>query len=306
VARLGADDFFPERGAESMPAPWLPSPGEASRSCQPTPAVDLPPAGWVRDASSPMTVRDLEPRRSRDLLFSRVHLAGKSLQGSARRAVLVRASQPGRQFGFTVARAEGGAGGEVDASEVDLYECFELRCPLPAVSLLSFELWRQGPTPKQSKHRLRGGGGRVRRDSLPGLQQLVTGSPAAMAETALLAPRLVGGFMLDLESRWLHPVWHRLGSSWKTRRRLRPVPVETRRLRDEEGDDAGSVQVWLDILEEREAKAFPPVVVAPPPPVLMQLRVVVWRVRGMEDFGWTREGPVPMFVRCWLHREGMD
>ena len=38
--------------------------------------------------------------------------------------------------------------------------------------------------------------------------------------------------------------------------------------------------MWVDMLDARTAKAYPPLDIAIPPPEPYVLRVVVWRVRG--------------------------
>ena len=38
----------------------------------------------------------------------------------------------------------------------------------------------------------------------------------------------------------------------------------------------------------------------------MEVRVVVWRIRYLPELTPEREGPVPYFVRSWLHKRGID
>lgn len=84
------------------------------------------------------------------------------------------------------------------------------------------------------------------------------------------------------------------------------MPLETRTLRNANGHEVGSVQCWVDILQQEMAKKFPPLMVRPPPPMEMEIRVVVWRVRYLPELVPDREGPVPYFFRTWLHKRGID
>jgi hypothetical protein len=253
---------------------------------------DLPDDAPFIDAASLFRTDRFAPERSRDSVFARVHLQGKGVQGKAYRPVLVPAGSHGRQIGFEVRRAEGGAGGGEDAAEVDLNECFELDCILPDTALLVIELFRQRPERDHSEPE--------------------AASPSVLQQHAASeGVEFLGGCVIDLEHRWLHPAWHNLAKSG-TSKRLPPVPLETRLLRSLDGRPAGAMQLWCDIIKRDVAMAFPPIVVAPPPPVAMELRVVVWRVRGMEQLGydkWIKNdlgGFVPFFVRGWLHNPSID
>ncbi|KAA0172291.1 hypothetical protein FNF27_06090 [Cafeteria roenbergensis] len=312
---------------------------------------DLPDDAPYVDASGMFHKPSKAPLRAEDAVFARVHLRDKSVQGSGHRPVLVRRGTTGRQFGFEVRRAEGGAGGDKDASEADLHECLELDCVLPDTALLVVELFRQRPQVQEpeededpaagadeaagvgeggegerrpGKAKEMGAEARAATRKAAGMGASVAGQATAAANAAAAAEGLqvdphgakpmiefIGGCIIDLEHRWLHPAWQSMAHG-RNPTKLPPMPIETRLLRGLDGSPAGSLQMWCDMLTAERAAANPPLVIAPPPPVAMELRVTVWRVRGMDALGWSKTpegrkgGYVPFFVRGWLHDPSFD
>jgi hypothetical protein len=268
------------------------------------PPEDLPDDAPFVDAASLFHKASEQPQRSADSVFARVHVRSKSVQSKAHRAVLVPAGSTGRQFGFEIRRAEKAAGGESDASEVDMHECFELDCVMPDTALLVVELFRQSAPPAPPTEESAGV------DTGAGVDADASSEavPVAAEQPQI---EFLGGCIIDLEHRWLHPAWHAM-SHGRSATKLSPMPLETRLLRDLAGKPSGSLQMWCDMLTQELVVHNPPLVIRPPPPVAMEVRVTIWRVRGMDALGWSKDkagrsgGHVPFFVRGWMHDKSFD
>jgi hypothetical protein len=105
----------------------------------------------------------------------------------------------------------------------------------------------------------------------------------------LFRDELVGATKLDLEDRVFEPLWHLLGTDAEKHAgtgnsgTIPPRPLERRFLYSATSrTDQGSLRMWLDILTPEEAKNNPLLDISPTPPAPYQLRVVVWKTRGLK------------------------
>ena len=155
---------------------------------------------------------------------------------------------------------------------VDIMQCLEFETTLPGIPLLNLEFWEND-----------------RRQS---------GQETTEDQDDQL--RFLGATGVDLETRWLNPRWHEFIEKGKTRKRdgagafgnvkpkLGPVPIETRPLWTFQNAmqlrkpvSTGKVQMWVDMLEEKDSKTFEPWAIEPPAKSKMELRVVIWRLRRL-------------------------
>lgn len=92
----------------------------------------------------------------------------------------------------------------------------------------------------------------------------------------------VGRTVIDLENRWFHPGFLALtGEST-------PTLIETRTLRNVANEEpTGNIRMWLQLLTEDEAAKRPLVPVSMVAPEMVQVRVVIWQVKGVpvQEYG---------------------
>ncbi len=85
---------------------------------------------------------------------------------------------------------------------------------------------------------------------------------------------LIGETVIDLEDRWFSEEWQKVKAMPPLERR----PIALRR----GGAAQGRLEMFVEILSPLESGA-PPLNIAPPPPEQVELRVVVWTARNMEN-----------------------
>ncbi|TYZ61881.1 hypothetical protein PybrP1_005152 [[Pythium] brassicae (nom. inval.)] len=133
--------------------------------------------------------------------------------------------------------------------------------------------------------------------TLPGPSQL----EVAVWDHDLVLDDFIGATTIDLEDRWFHRDWQRLGEGHP---RLADAggclkPIEYRHLyTPTRSTSQGVVQLWVDILTAQQAAVVPPVRIAPPTPKAFEVRVVLWRGENVTD---RDAGDVnDYFVKVWI------
>ena len=81
---------------------------------------------------------------------------------------------------------------------------------------------------------------------------------------------MVGYTEIDLEDRFLTPKWHNYTKK----------PLEFRNIKDESGSSVGRLKMWIDLVEERNAKQTPLIQIEPPLRLDFELRVIVWETKN--------------------------
>lgn len=133
--------------------------------------------------------------------------------------------------------------------------------------------------------------------TLPGPSQLEIG----VWDYDLVGDDFIGATTIDLEDRWFHRDWQRLGHGHA---KLQDAggclkPIEYRHLyTPKRSTSQGVIQLWVDILTSQQAAVVPPVRMEPPAPKTFEVRVVLWRGEGITD---KDAGEVSdYFVKVWM------
>jgi hypothetical protein len=132
---------------------------------------------------------------------------------------------------------------------------------------------------------------------LPGPSQL----EVAVWDHDLITDDLIGKTTIDLEDRWFHRDWQRIGHDHPKLAEAGGClkPVEYRHLyTDKRSTSQGFVQLWVDIMTAQEAALTPPVSVDPPAPRKFEVRVIVWRGEGIVDQDHSEVNDY--FVKVWM------
>ena len=99
------------------------------------------------------------------------------------------------------------------------------------------------------------------------------------ANQSLLATdgdELIGSTEIDLEDRWYSELY--------VKKYQENPPLERRTLRmTREGGTQGTLEVIVEMMLQPEAARRQPLVITPPPPEMVELRVVIWQARKMEN-----------------------
>lgn len=99
----------------------------------------------------------------------------------------------------------------------------------------------------------------------------------------------IGETVIDLEDRWFHPEWTRLGAV---------KPLEVRQLYTPSNRTTqGQIVLWVDIFSEEQAQVTKPVPIAPPEMKKFEIRVICWRCK---DVPGTIDD---LFVKFWLEQD---
>lgn len=114
---------------------------------------------------------------------------------------------------------------------------------------------------------------------------------------------LVGSTSINLEDRWYSSRGYNANGDAK---HLMPGKyTERRQLRNEVGQIQGTIELWVDMFNEKDKAKIPlPIDITPPPPMELELRAVVWNVRDvvLHDISIHGEAMVDIYVRCYMDR----
>jgi len=106
---------------------------------------------------------------------------------------------------------------------------------------------------------------------------------------AISADDFIGKTIIDLEDRWFDQRWQALGKAFASPTFLAPRPVEHRPLYIPiRATTQGVLSMWVDIMDAGTAKKFKPLDIARPPPAEYQLRLIVWRTKGVKSLDTVR------------------
>lgn len=132
---------------------------------------------------------------------------------------------------------------------------------------------------------------------LPGPSQL----EVAVWDHDLITDDLIGKTTIDLEDRWFHRDWQRIGQGHPKLAEAGGClkPVEYRHLyTDKRSTSQGFVQLWVDIMTAQQAALTPPVSIDPPAPRRFEVRVIIWRGEGIVDQDYSEINDY--FVKVWM------
>lgn len=109
---------------------------------------------------------------------------------------------------------------------------------------------------------------------------------------------LIGETTIDIEDRWFHKKWKAMGkNSAQASLTGNPKFIETRDLfKPTSSNSQGKLYLWLEILPTSEARAKPPIKFEKPPEMEIEIRVIVWALRGYS----TSESSLDYFVKTYL------
>ncbi|DBA05321.1 TPA: hypothetical protein N0F65_007483, partial [Lagenidium giganteum] len=117
------------------------------------------------------------------------------------------------------------------------------------------------------------------------------------------ADDLIGTTTIDLEDRWFHRDWQKIGKG-DEKDKLQNVgiglkPIENRHLyMPHLATSQGVVQLWVDIINAKKAALIPMVDIEPPKPEKFEVRVVIWRAEGVTDKDHSEVNDY--FVKVWM------
>lgn len=133
--------------------------------------------------------------------------------------------------------------------------------------------------------------------TLPGPSQL----EISVWDHDLVLDDLIGTTTVDLEDRWFHKDWQRIGQGHP---KLKDAggclkPIEYRHLyTPKRTTSQGFIQLWIDILTAQQAAILPPISIEPPAPKKFEVRVVVWRAENVTDKDHSEVNDY--FVKVWM------
>lgn len=133
--------------------------------------------------------------------------------------------------------------------------------------------------------------------TLPGPSQLEIG----VWDYDLVVDDFIGATTIDLEDRWFHRDWQRLGHGHPRVKEAGGClkPIEYRHLyTPKRSTSQGFVQLWVDILTAQQAAVLPPVSIEPPAPKKFEVRVVLWRGENIADKDASDINDY--FVKVWM------
>lgn len=132
---------------------------------------------------------------------------------------------------------------------------------------------------------------------LPGPSQLDVG----VWDHDLLTDDLIGKTTIDLEDRWFHRDWQRIGHGHPKLQEAGGClkPIENRHLyTDTRSTSQGVVQLWVDILSAQQAALTPAINIDPPEPKKFEVRVIIWRGENITDQDNSEINDY--FIKAWM------
>eukprot|EP00923_Selenidium_pygospionis_P045367 GHVN01078366.1.p1 GENE.GHVN01078366.1~~GHVN01078366.1.p1 ORF type:complete len:1136 (+),score=118.27 GHVN01078366.1:709-4116(+) len=111
----------------------------------------------------------------------------------------------------------------------------------------------------------------------------------AVMNAGSIKDEVIGKTHIDIEDRWFHPTFQALMQTDS-------IPIELRNLKlPGQLISYGSLRTWLEIMPHDVAQAKPITVLSSPDPEEFQIRVVLWRAKGIPREDNTS---VSFFLRC--------
>jgi hypothetical protein len=111
---------------------------------------------------------------------------------------------------------------------------------------------------------------------------------------------LCGTTVIDLEDRWFSKAWQKLGSDDDPRRK----PIELRTLwRATSVGPQGIMRLWLDILPQSQVAQNPAWNISLPVPQKFEIRLIVWKVKGVLDYDGGSLPSADLYFKCWLETQ---
>ena len=154
---------------------------------------------------------------------------------------------------------DGSIANESGSTNPEFNKCFQLPCSFPENSVLYIELYEKRAS-------------------------LLSTTAAAVVGLGSNEPGssdiLLGQAMIDIESRWFHPHYQGMINSGSGRSE---VPIETWTLRspDSAGIPKGKMRMWLELMDQVTSMGRPIESLPSPQPENQQVRIVLWRTRGV-------------------------
>uniref|UniRef100_K3WDA2 C2 domain-containing protein n=1 Tax=Globisporangium ultimum (strain ATCC 200006 / CBS 805.95 / DAOM BR144) TaxID=431595 RepID=K3WDA2_GLOUD len=133
--------------------------------------------------------------------------------------------------------------------------------------------------------------------TLPGPSQLEIG----VWDHDLVLDDFIGSTTIDLEDRWFHKEWQRIGQGHPQLKEAGGClkPIEYRHLyTSKRSTSQGFIQLWVDIMTAQQAAVLPPVNVDPPAPKKFEVRVIIWRAENITDKDNSEINDY--FVKAWM------
>lgn len=133
--------------------------------------------------------------------------------------------------------------------------------------------------------------------TLPGPSQLEIG----VWDHDLVLDDFIGSTTIDLEDRWFHKEWQRIGHGHPQLKDAGGClkPIEYRHLyTPKRSTSQGFIQLWVDILTTQQAAVLPPINIDPPAPKKFEVRVIIWRAENITDKDNSEVNDY--FVKAWM------
>ncbi len=110
----------------------------------------------------------------------------------------------------------------------------------------------------------------------------------------------IGSTIIDLEDRVFEKRWHAIGKESETATRFAPKPLEERTLWSPTSTTSqGTIRTWIDIIKANDAVKFAPIDITLPPPEEFEVRVIVWKTRGVKSAD-TATDQNDLYIKAWL------
>ena len=110
----------------------------------------------------------------------------------------------------------------------------------------------------------------------------------------------IGSTIIDLEDRVFEKRWHAIGQEHATGERFAPKPLEERTLWSPTSTTSqGTIRTWIDIIKANDAVKFAPIDITLPPPEEFEVRVIVWKTRGVRSAD-TATDQNDLYIKSWL------
>jgi hypothetical protein len=110
----------------------------------------------------------------------------------------------------------------------------------------------------------------------------------------------IGTTVIDLEDRVFEQRWNAIGKEYQTNDRFAPRPIEERTLWSPTSTTSqGTIRTWVDIIKANDAVKFQPIDITLPPPEEFEVRVIVWKTRGVRSADAATDQN-DLYIKAWL------
>jgi hypothetical protein len=132
---------------------------------------------------------------------------------------------------------------------------------------------------------------------LPGASQLHV---EVWDKNRFMPDEICGMTIIDLEDRWFSKAWQNLGKSDDPCRK----PIELRTLwRATSVGPQGVMRLWLDIIPQSHVTRSPAWDISLPLPQKLEIRLIVWKARGVIDYDGTDLPNADLYLKCWMETQ---